>query len=79
MGKQPYGKEKLKHTLGQVIVGKRRPTIPDDCDSRWKALMCRCWAPHPADRPSFSEICAELEAMLKAGPELRQASLGRSG
>ena len=33
-----------------------RPRVPDDCPAEYRALMERCWAQVPANRPSFFEV-----------------------
>jgi len=38
--------------------------VPGDCPARWAGLMERCWGARASTRPSFSEICVELEGML---------------
>lgn len=42
----------------------RRPPPPPEL----AALVEACWAPDPADRPAFDEVCARLEAFLAAAP-----------
>ena len=45
------------------------PALP----ARWPApiaeLIRRCWAQQPADRPSFSEVRAELDQLLAAAEQ----------
>ncbi|TVU26767.1 hypothetical protein EJB05_29328 [Eragrostis curvula] len=38
-----------------------RPQIPENAHPRMRNLMERCWEAIPSDRPSFSDIIAELE------------------
>ena len=49
--------------------GDFRPALP----ARWPApiadLIRRCWAQQPADRPSFSEVRAELDQLLAAAEQ----------
>ncbi|KAK3118465.1 hypothetical protein QOZ80_9BG0699500 [Eleusine coracana subsp. coracana] len=48
----------------QAAVGVRkglRPQLPENAHPRLVNLVQRCWEPIPSDRPSFSDIIAELE------------------
>jgi hypothetical protein len=35
--------------------------IPDDCAEVFQRIMKKCWEFDPADRPTMSEILAELD------------------
>lgn len=39
-----------------VVVNQQRPVIPDEWEPSLKNLINRCWAPNPAERPTFQEI-----------------------
>lgn len=51
---------------GGIVNNTLRPQIPTWCDPEWKSLMESCWAPEPAERPSFSEISQKLRSMAAA-------------
>lgn len=42
-----------------------RPGLPDNAHPKLLELMQRSWDAVPSNRPSFSEIAAELENLLK--------------
>jgi hypothetical protein len=42
-----------------VLTGER-PSIPDSCREDYKQLITACWSADPTERPSFSEILANL-------------------
>ena len=44
----------------------KRPSILDIVPPVFQDLMRRCWAPEPSERPSMSEIAAELNAVADA-------------
>jgi serine/threonine protein kinase len=49
--------------LNRALQTGRRPAIPDDVAAEhgeFVAVMQRCWASDPADRPSFAEVSTEL-------------------
>ncbi|KAI9029127.1 kinase-like domain-containing protein [Hyaloraphidium curvatum] len=48
--------------LREAVKQGDRPERPDDVDDRMWNLMERMWAQNPADRPTFVEVCAEMEA-----------------
>lgn len=39
---------------------KERPALPTNCPQDLAALIEKCWAHKPKDRPDFSQICDEL-------------------
>lgn len=43
-----------------VAKNSLRPSIPEGINSKYKALMLRCWHPNPESRPTFREICLLL-------------------
>lgn len=58
-----------------VVNNGGRPEIPAPRDLRggafpglpaYTALLRRCWAQNPYDRPSFAELVPELRALLEA-------------
>mmetsp|Transcript_19750 Transcript_19750/g.33936 ORF Transcript_19750/g.33936 Transcript_19750/m.33936 type:complete len:305 (-) Transcript_19750:485-1399(-) len=70
--------------VAMSVVGGQRPEIPrDKAGAKWTALIEKCWAQAPEERPSFVDIVLQLEAIMKeAGivprglpPEYRQRPL----
>ena len=62
-GEEPYANMHAGSVIGGIISNSLRPPVPGWCDPAWKALMQRCWAAEAADRPTFSEVVKELQAM----------------
>jgi serine/threonine protein kinase len=63
-------------TIGMKVVQGERPTMPPRLPgesggadfpglARYVALMQRCWAQQPADRPGVKEVISELRGMRK--------------
>jgi len=46
-----------------------RPPIPSDCPTRYAALVNRCWAQEPSERPTFKDI---VFLLLQIKKELRE-------
>ncbi|CAM6091274.1 unnamed protein product [Calypogeia fissa] len=65
-GEEPYANMHYGAIIGGIVNNTLRPPIPTWCDPGWRALMERCWSSDPTNRPSFSEIAAELRAMSEA-------------
>ncbi|KAG4197158.1 hypothetical protein ERO13_A05G005800v2 [Gossypium hirsutum] len=65
-GEEPYADIHCASIIGGIVNNTLRPKIPSWCDPEWKALMERCWASDPTDRPSFSEISQKLRNMAAA-------------
>nr|CAD1836068.1 unnamed protein product [Ananas comosus var. bracteatus] len=55
----------LQHLRG-IVNNTLRPPVPATCDLEWRKLMELCWAPDPAQRPSFTEIASRLRSMSVA-------------
>ena len=49
--------------LMNKLVRGMRPAVPADVPARLAALMRQCWDKEPMARPSFSQVCVELEAI----------------
>ncbi|XP_039024261.1 uncharacterized protein LOC120157071 [Hibiscus syriacus] len=65
-GEEPYADIHCASIIGGIVNNTLRPKIPSWCDPEWKALMEKCWAYDPAERPSFSEISQKLRNMAAA-------------
>ena len=55
--------------LNRALQTGRRPTVPTDVSAEhgaFVAVMARCWAGDPADRPTFSEAADGLAASLRS-------------
>ncbi|XVF47725.1 hypothetical protein PTKIN_Ptkin03bG0134000 [Pterospermum kingtungense] len=65
-GEEPYADMHCASIIGGIVNNTLRPKIPSWCDPEWKALMEKCWASDPAERPSFSEISQKLRNMAAA-------------
>ncbi|XVE98732.1 hypothetical protein REPUB_Repub03eG0133600 [Reevesia pubescens] len=65
-GEEPYADMHCASIIGGIVNNSLRPKIPSWCDPEWKALMEKCWASDPAERPSFSEISQKLRNMAAA-------------
>lgn len=62
-GELPFSGLEPIHVAVQVAKGATLP-IPDYVPADLAAIMHACWAPQPADRPSFEE----LHARIASGP-----------
>jgi len=63
--KEPYEQfEDLETFARAVCIQHVRPAIPQGTDPGLKDLITRCWAPNPADRPTFSEIVQKLDHIM---------------
>lgn len=73
VARQPFfGDISFMHLIEVKVMQGERPPIPDACDPAYRALLERCWSGVPAERPSFADICDELEAMLRVhAPDAR--------
>eukprot|EP00808_Paulinella_micropora_P007033 g75321.t1 len=51
----------------RASTGELRPSIPSDCPPGLAALMQRCWAQDPAERPSMKTVTNMLKALSHQG------------
>ncbi|XP_076924175.1 uncharacterized protein LOC143586529 [Bidens hawaiensis] len=61
---EPYADMHCGAIIGGIVSNMLRPTIPDQCDERWKGLMEECWSHDPTDRPTFTEITNRLQLII---------------
>lgn len=59
-----------KELKARVKAGTLRPLLRQECKGRYPerllSLVERCWAPEPRDRPSFDDICNEINIIRHA-------------
>lgn len=63
----------------QVSQMGLRPAIPANCPHALAALMRRCWASDPAQRPTAAEVAEELRNQILAMRPLLTAASSRPG
>eukprot|EP00252_Welwitschia_mirabilis_P018693 TRINITY_DN4165_c0_g1_i1.p1 TRINITY_DN4165_c0_g1~~TRINITY_DN4165_c0_g1_i1.p1 ORF type:complete len:1310 (-),score=284.25 TRINITY_DN4165_c0_g1_i1:308-4237(-) len=62
-GEEPYADMHYGAIIGGILSNSLRPSVPDNCDPQWRALMEACWSSDPFARPSFAEVVSRLRAM----------------
>ncbi|KAG0616854.1 hypothetical protein M758_5G146100 [Ceratodon purpureus] len=65
--KSPF--EEMQHSLRPLhekLVKGERPKLPDDCPKELVELLEKCWSFRPGSRPSFMQVCIELEKLRHA-------------
>jgi len=62
-----------------VIYAGSRPDLPPWLPPAYAALVRRCWAADPADRPSMADVLVEVQAQLRAALAERAAGRGGGG
>ena len=61
-GYLPFSTIGSKAAMVRVLLGDR-PTIPDQCPHRLKALVESCWNNDASSRPNFGVMCDELRLL----------------
>jgi serine/threonine protein kinase len=59
-GQTPFPRHEVTKLGVAVGKNKERPELPPDCPQDLAALIEKCWAHKPKDRPDPSQICDEL-------------------
>ena len=70
-GELPTGELEFFRALKRALQAGRRPTVPDDVSAEhgdFVAVIERCWAGDPADRPEFSLVVSTLATCLRDTP-----------
>mmetsp|Transcript_36334 Transcript_36334/g.80856 ORF Transcript_36334/g.80856 Transcript_36334/m.80856 type:complete len:1087 (+) Transcript_36334:74-3334(+) len=62
----------------KVAVQNERPRFPASAPLELVQLATHCWAKEPGDRPTFSQVCAELRRLLDTLPGHPHPSSGQS-
>ena len=70
-GAQLYSGFTMGAMFAGIMQGSLRPPLPKDCWPEWAALMQRCWASNPRQRPSFEGVASALQDMLNAQRSVR--------
>jgi serine/threonine protein kinase len=65
-GEIPYRDVRSEAAIRKRVKEGRRLPIPADCPQELGALIERCWAQKPADRPSGNDIVAHLTLLENA-------------
>jgi hypothetical protein len=65
--------------VGAVGFAKQHLALPPELDERVARLIRACWAPQPADRPSFAQILEQLKEFRGELPAAVQAAPAGSG
>ena len=65
---RPYKNMENGKVIREVTAGYRLPR-PPGCGVAAYALIARCWAAEPSERPSFAEVCGALARLEAAGEE----------
>ncbi|XP_049629818.1 focal adhesion kinase 1 isoform X3 [Suncus etruscus] len=63
-GVKPFQGVKNNDVIGRIENGERLP-MPPNCPPTLYSLMTKCWAYDPSRRPRFTELKAQLSAILE--------------
>jgi serine/threonine protein kinase len=66
----PWDHIRWEYEICNLVKAGQHNPIPDNCPPRVAALMKACWALNPDDRPSATQVVAELEDILLSSPPL---------
>ncbi|KAG0577402.1 hypothetical protein KC19_5G153600 [Ceratodon purpureus] len=61
--KSPFEEMQSTGALYEKLGKGERPELPDDCPKELVGLLKKCWSIRPGSRPSFMQICVELEKL----------------
>jgi hypothetical protein len=63
-GKSRMNERACVSSASQVVLERSSPTVPPGTDARLAQLLGRCFAHDPQQRPTATELRAELSALL---------------
>lgn len=74
-GEEPWAGVPPYLILQRLEKDRARLPRPPLCSRALYALALRCWAPHPADRPSFSHLEGLLQEVGTPASQIHSVSL----
>ncbi|KAH9573964.1 hypothetical protein CY35_01G029900 [Sphagnum magellanicum] len=82
--KSPFAEAENQAEVRAAVKAGARPHLPDSLPTSLQSLIRRCWDADASNRPSFSEICAELrkckcDLMLNGDATLMEGAQGQLG
>jgi hypothetical protein len=60
-GKLPYSSDLPRQKVNELVREGVRPKLPKDINPRFSSLIQKCWETEAPERPTFEEICFELQ------------------
>ena len=78
-GEEPFADKEVAQIIHLVVIEKRRPDWPPElsCPHELTALVAKCWAANPADRPSARAVVDVLALFAATEPSPGQADAVR--
>ncbi len=70
-GKLPYS-DLPRQSINELVREGVRPELPEDINTRLSSLIQQCWQTEAPERPTFEEICfdlQEIKALETKAPE----------
>ncbi|GMI03518.1 hypothetical protein TrVE_jg11870 [Triparma verrucosa] len=67
--RKPYRDEDPVKLPYKVALDNKRPPLAPHIPQKFAALMGKCWAPTPSDRPEFPEVLNVLQGFTKEGED----------
>jgi hypothetical protein len=64
-GVRPFAGMMHGEIIHKVVVDNARPHFPAGTEPRYVRLAKDCWAKSPQRRPTFEEVAARLEGLMK--------------
>jgi len=61
-GKLPYN-DLPRQLINERVREGVRPELPEDINTRLSSLIQKCWQTEAPERPTFEEICFDLQEM----------------
>ena len=59
----PFSGLQPQQIMTDVLIKKKRPIIPDECDSNIRKIIEQSWQQESSKRPSILQILAKLELL----------------
>lgn len=73
-GETPYRGLKSHKTISDFVLSGGRPKLPDKLPKDLNNLVVQCWDADPSIRPSFNDICRNIQHLLTLPAEIVQAA-----
>jgi len=62
-GELPYSSDLPQQRINELVREGVRPELPEDMNTRLSSLIQKCWQTQAPERPTFENICFDLQQM----------------
>jgi len=77
-GQLPYSSDLPRQEVNKLVREGGRPELLEHINRKLSSLIQKCWQTEAAKRPTFEQICLDLQKITKSYDKYRPAPLSNS-